>query len=119
MLLAGLAPPLLNGIDFDPLLPAGTAQLLQRVPMGTSLKYSLVYAAPWWRELGFLGKIVVADGRETYASLCLDNSPESWRRGVLSCFVEGDGLCANQPVSWDVGAKLQNSLARSNRSRFG
>ena len=28
-------------------------------------------------------------------------------------------LCANQPVSWDVGAKLQNSLARSNRSRFG
>ncbi|KAH8065654.1 oxidoreductase [Aureococcus anophagefferens] len=66
-------------------------RLLQRVPMGTSLKYSLVYAAPWWRGLGFLGKIVVADGRETYASLCLDNSPESWRRGVLSCFVEGDG----------------------------
>ena len=28
-------------------------------------------------------------------------------------------LCANRPVSWDVGAKLQNSLARSNRSRFG
>ena len=28
-------------------------------------------------------------------------------------------LCANQPVSWDVGAKLQNSLARSHRSRFG
>jgi hypothetical protein len=28
-------------------------------------------------------------------------------------------LCANQPVSWDVGAKLQNSLARSNRRRFG
>ena len=32
---------------------------------------------------------------------------------------EAVGLCANQPVSWDVGAKLQNSLARSNRSRFG
>jgi hypothetical protein len=31
----------------------------------------------------------------------------------------GSTLCANQPVSWDVGAKLQNSLARSNRSRFG
>ena len=28
-------------------------------------------------------------------------------------------LCGNQPVSWDVGAKLQNSLARSNRRRFG
>ena len=31
----------------------------------------------------------------------------------------GMALCGNQPVSWDVGAKLQNSLARSNRSRFG
>ena len=31
----------------------------------------------------------------------------------------GNGLCANQPLVWDVGAKLQNSLARSNRSRFG
>ena len=30
-----------------------------------------------------------------------------------------DSLCGNQPVSWDVGAKLENSLARSNRSRFG
>jgi hypothetical protein len=30
-----------------------------------------------------------------------------------------DALCANQPVSWDVGAKLQNSLSQSNRSRFG
>ena len=28
-------------------------------------------------------------------------------------------LCANRPVSWDVGAKLENSLARSIRSRFG
>ena len=31
----------------------------------------------------------------------------------------GTNLCGNQPVSWEVGAKLQNSLARSNRSRFG
>ena len=30
-----------------------------------------------------------------------------------------DSLCGNQPVSWDVGAKLQNSLSRSNRSRVG
>ena len=28
-------------------------------------------------------------------------------------------LCANQPVSRDVGAKLENSRARSHRSRFG
>jgi hypothetical protein len=28
-------------------------------------------------------------------------------------------LCGNQPASWDVGAELQKSLARSNRNRFG
>ena len=39
---------------------------------------------------------------------------------ALDAMAGGRGaLCANQPVSWDVGAKLQNSLARSNRSRFG
>ena len=37
----------------------------------------------------------------------------------LSPGVFGTTLCGNQPVSWDVGAKLQKSLARSNRSRFG
>ena len=37
----------------------------------------------------------------------------------LSPGVFGTTLCGNQPVSWDIGAKLQKSLARSNRSRFG
>ena len=31
----------------------------------------------------------------------------------------GRGLCGNQPLVGDVPTKLQNSLARSNRSRFG
>lgn len=104
ILLAGLPPPLLANLDFEPPLPAATAQLLQRWPMGASLKYSLVYETPWWRELGFLGKIVFADGsREAggYVSSCLDNSPKSWSRGVLTCFVEGDGnrnLFRNEPT---------------------
>ena len=42
---------------------------------------------------------------------------EAFLLACASCL--GDFPCANQPVSWDVGAKLQNSLARSNRSRFG
>ena len=28
-------------------------------------------------------------------------------------------LCGNQPLVWGVPTKLQNSLSRSNRSRFG
>ena len=31
----------------------------------------------------------------------------------------GDGLCGNQPVEWTRPAKLQTSLSRPNRSRFG
>ena len=30
-----------------------------------------------------------------------------------------DALCGNQPLVWGVPTKLQNSLARSHRSRFG
>jgi len=30
-----------------------------------------------------------------------------------------DELCGNQPLVWGVPTKLQNSLSRSNRSRFG
>ena len=31
----------------------------------------------------------------------------------------GWDLCGNQPLVWGVPTKLQNSLSRSNRSRFG
>ena len=31
----------------------------------------------------------------------------------------GAGLCGNQPLVWGVPTKLQNSLSRSNRRRFG
>ena len=41
------------------------------------------------------------------------------RPPLQGALLAGDGLCANQPLVWDVGAKLQKSLARSNRSRFG
>ena len=34
-------------------------------------------------------------------------------------FAARDALCGNQPPVWVVLTKLQNSLARSNRSRFG
>ena len=39
VLLAGLSAPCLLNLDFDPPLPASTAQLLARLPLGTSLKY--------------------------------------------------------------------------------
>ena len=44
---------------------------------------------------------------------------EEMDRLLTARYVKSQSLCGNQPVSWDVGAKLQNALARSNRSRFG
>ena len=38
-------------------------------------------------------------------------------RGVSYTF--GTDLCGFQPLVWGVPTKLQNSLARSNQSRFG
>jgi len=94
VLIAGLSPPLVLGIRFHPPLPADVDQLLQRYPLGTSLKFSLVYSSAWWRSLGFLGKILILSGgagaSTLYTAECLDNSPYSWSRGVLMCFIEGD-----------------------------
>jgi len=96
VLLAGLPPALLLGIAFEPALPGDLAQLLQRVPLGTSLKYSVVYSTPWWRARGFSGDIRSYSANQSsgaaspYTTYCVDNSPYSWGRGVLTCFSEGD-----------------------------
>ena len=48
VLLAGLSTPCLLGLDFAPPLPAATAQLLARLPMGTSLKYMVTTSGLWY-----------------------------------------------------------------------
>merc|ERR1712159_4135 len=72
VLIAGLPPPLLLGIRVDPPLPAELVQLLERYPLGTSLKYSLVFKTPFWRALGYLGKIILYNSTESgYTVECL------------------------------------------------
>ena len=46
---------------------------------------------------------------------CLASHAET----CVVCGEAGDGLCGIQPLVWVVLTKLENSLARSNRSRFG
>lgn len=90
------APPALLQIRFVPSLPTAQAQLLQRMPMGTSQKFSAVYPTAWWRKRGFHGGIVAlgtnglktAEGWPLFVD-CVDHSPFSQGRGVLGCFVEG------------------------------
>ena len=45
-------------------------------------------------------------------------APEA-RFGAVGPGVVGAALCGNQPLVWGVPTKLQNSLSRSHRSRFG
>eukprot|EP00928_Gymnodinium_smaydae_P005700 TRINITY_DN11952_c0_g1_i1.p1 TRINITY_DN11952_c0_g1~~TRINITY_DN11952_c0_g1_i1.p1 ORF type:complete len:605 (-),score=87.61 TRINITY_DN11952_c0_g1_i1:78-1892(-) len=94
-------PAVLLGIQFVPPLSGIQAQLLQRMPMGTSLKFAAVYKqGPWWRALGYQGDILATklpadlslEGVDSEIPLfvqCVDHSPFSSRLGVLACFLEG------------------------------
>ncbi len=42
-------------IKFAPILPADSAQLLQRIPMGSVIKATVVYDEAFWRKMGFSG----------------------------------------------------------------
>jgi monoamine oxidase len=95
------SPPAMLGISFDPPLPTVHAQLLQRMPMGTSRKFIAVYKrGPWWRSFGLTGDILASTLPEDLSipvgsdmvpifGQCFDTSPFSQRYGVLTCFVEG------------------------------
>jgi hypothetical protein len=39
--------------------------------------------------------------------------------GLCPLYGSSEHMCGNQPLVWGVPTKLQNSLARSHRSRFG
>jgi len=94
-------PEALLSLDFEPPLPGVQAQLLQRMPMGTSLKYAAVYKqGPWWHELGLQGDIIATalpadlslpapDEATPLFVQCFDHSPFSRRYGVIVCFMEG------------------------------
>lgn len=81
-------PPILqNRIDFQPLLPAQRAQLIQRIPMGAVWKCYAIYPKPFWREQGLNGLAATPDGHLT---VTFDNSPSDGSQGVLMGFVLGN-----------------------------
>lgn len=80
-------PPTVGAyIDYDPVLPADRAQLLQRFPQGSAMKVEAVYAKPWWRDEGLSGYVNSDVGP---VKLMYDNSPPDGSRGVLMGFIEG------------------------------
>ena len=85
-------PALQNRIDFQPLLPAQRAQLIQRMPMGAVWKCYAIYDKPFWREQSLNGLAATPDGHVT---VTFDNSPPAKSgnnagQGVLMGFVLGN-----------------------------
>jgi monoamine oxidase len=66
-----LAPALIRTIRFSPALPPAKDQLLQRIPMGSTIKCVAVYERPFWRDAGLSGE-VVSDGEPL--SITYDNT---------------------------------------------
>lgn len=92
-------PPAILGISFVPPLQGPEAQLLQRMPMGASMKFAAVFeGGPWWRDLGLQGDILSTRLPDELSvpglglpifDQCMDHSPFSRAYGVIGCFVEG------------------------------
>lgn len=78
---------LADRIVYAPSLPGYRAQMHQRMSPGATIKVSVVYKTPFWREAGASGRIFTNDGPVT---VTLDNSPSDLSAGVIVGFVEGD-----------------------------
>lgn len=80
-------PPALTGrIDYQPILPADRAQLIQRFPQGSAIKCEAIYDKPFWRDKGLAGQ-VTSDAEPV--RITFDNSPPDGSPGVLLGFIEG------------------------------
>lgn len=88
-------PPAVAGsIAFDPPLPVSRAQLLQRMPHGSVVKFHAAYARPFWRDQGLSGE---AAGDLGPVKVVFDNSPPEGDPGILVGFFEGtDAVTASQ-----------------------
>ena len=81
-----LAPALIRTIRFSPALPPAKDQLLQRIPMGSTIKCVAVYERPFWRDAGLSGE-VVSDGEPL--SITYDNTSVDGRTAALVGFIVG------------------------------
>jgi monoamine oxidase len=82
--IVALPPPLASRIAYDPPLPAGRDQLMQRIAMGSVIKCVAIYDEPFWRTDGLCGEAV---SDTPPVQLVLDGSPPGGGRGVLVAFV--------------------------------
>lgn len=73
-------------LDFEPRLPALREQLVQRVPMGATVKVLACYDEPFWRRRGLSGEAVSGDGP---IAVAYDNGSAGGEQAALVAFVVG------------------------------
>jgi monoamine oxidase len=79
-------PPALAGrIRYSPAMPGFRDQLTQRSFMGSSIKVTLVYDRPFWRDAGLSGQMTTDDG---LVQLTFDQTHPLREEGVLVAFVD-------------------------------
>lgn len=89
--IVAMAPALAAGISFRPDLPSARAQLVQRMPMGATTKFFVVYERAFWREAGLSGEAVMTDGP---LAVAFDNTSADGSVPMLLGFSVG-GLARN------------------------
>ncbi|EHR50288.1 monoamine oxidase [Saccharomonospora marina XMU15] len=78
-------PPLAARLRFEPGLPAERAQLLQRMPMGWTIKVNAAYDEPFWRQRGLSGQ---ANSDRRMLGTVFDGGPPDGGPAVLVGFLE-------------------------------
>jgi monoamine oxidase len=78
--------PLAARVEYDPVLPPRRDQLTQRMPLGSAIKYLVLYDEPFWREDGLSGTVI---SHNSPIRAVMDGSPPDHRPGVLTGFVTG------------------------------
>ena len=81
--------PLICQIDFQPPLPSGLIQYYRRQPMGSAIKFNVIYPTPFWRAAGLSGAMINADEMSP-VQMTYDNSPADGKHGAIVAFVLGN-----------------------------
>ena len=73
-------------IRFQPGLPAERDALMQRIPMGGTIKFHALYEGAFWREAGLSGEMVCTSGP---VSVVFDGTSHDGRQPALTGFCVG------------------------------
>lgn len=107
-------PPTLAGhLWYDPPLPAGRTQLLQRVPVGSVLKIATMYDEPFWRADGLTGQSFAVTNP---VGATFDGSTDTGKPGLLLSFAFGPHARALGRLSKE---ERQRTIVEELVRRFG